>query len=195
MPALEVPPHSTPIAHTSTPFTPNTYLIRHPFSIHIVSEVPKWIRVQHLRPNAFTDAVLGGGSPAMILPVDETKRALIVDDNRILLSLYRRILEAEGWQVDEASDGSEALRKLKLHPSEHYRFVLTDVEMHPADGIHLYTSILGSMPGLAKRVIFMSGGFCEARIDSFFSRTKLPLLHKPFSSQDLLDRIEALRFQ
>ncbi|HBL18394.1 MAG: hypothetical protein A2X36_14510 [Elusimicrobia bacterium GWA2_69_24] len=42
-----------------------------------------------------------------------TKRVLIVDDDESILDLLEHLVKREGFQVDRASDGAEALRKVE----------------------------------------------------------------------------------
>ncbi|MEG2173097.1 MAG: ATP-binding protein [Desulfovibrionaceae bacterium] len=59
-------------------------------------------------------------------------RALVVDDNEINLEIARAMLEAEGLQVDLATDGLEAVEKLSLTP---FDLVFMDVQMPVMGGL------------------------------------------------------------
>ncbi len=49
----------------------------------------------------------------MILGIVRQKKALIVDDDTSILNNFRRLLEEDGFAVDTASTGKEAIKKLK----------------------------------------------------------------------------------
>ncbi|VAW27609.1 sigma-54 dependent transcriptional regulator/response regulator [hydrothermal vent metagenome] len=59
---------------------------------------------------------------------------LIVDDEKSIRFALREILEDENYEVDEAADGVEALKKLS---SNVYDAVLSDIKMPKMDGITL----------------------------------------------------------
>ncbi len=57
---------------------------------------------------------------------------LIIDDERSIRKTLTEILSYEGYNVDEASDGEEGLRKFK---EKNYDLVLCDIKMPKLDGI------------------------------------------------------------
>jgi CheY-like chemotaxis protein len=59
-----------------------------------------------------------------------TRRVLVVDDDADLRRQLRELLEKDGWAVDEAADGREALDRLAARPS----LVLLDLLMPNMDG-------------------------------------------------------------
>jgi CheY-like chemotaxis protein len=58
------------------------------------------------------------------------RRVLVVDDDADLRRRLRGLLEKDGWVVDEAADGREALDRLSARPS----LVLLDLLMPVMDG-------------------------------------------------------------
>jgi len=63
-------------------------------------------------------------------------RILIIDDEKAIRSTLREILEYESYQVDEAANGEEGLRKIE---NEEYDAVLCDVKMPKMDGMTVLT--------------------------------------------------------
>lgn len=63
-------------------------------------------------------------------------RILIIDDEKAIRSTLREILEYERYQVDEAANGEEGLRKIE---EEEYDAVLCDVKMPKMDGMTVLT--------------------------------------------------------
>ena len=59
-------------------------------------------------------------------------RILVVDDASLVRLYYRRILEAAGYEVDEAYNGLEALEKLLESPPD---LLIVDVNMPQMDGL------------------------------------------------------------
>ena len=66
------------------------------------------------------------------------KSILVVDDSRPTLDIERDILEAEGYKVDTAEDGSQALTAAK---NAHYDLIVTDIVMPNMDGFMLTENI------------------------------------------------------
>ncbi len=63
-------------------------------------------------------------------------RILIIDDEKSIRYTLREILEYEKYEVDEAQDGEEGLRKLT---ENHYDVTLCDIKMPKMDGIEVLT--------------------------------------------------------
>jgi CheY-like chemotaxis protein len=59
------------------------------------------------------------------------KKILVADDNAVSRELIREVLEADDYQVIEASDGREALNKLREQQPD---LVLLDIQMPILDG-------------------------------------------------------------
>lgn len=66
------------------------------------------------------------------------RRVLIVDDAALVRSYYRTALEAEGFAVEEALNGLEALEKLLLQP---FDLAVVDINMPQMDGITLLRAL------------------------------------------------------
>jgi two-component system chemotaxis response regulator CheY len=67
-----------------------------------------------------------------------SKTVLVVDDEKIMLSLFSRMLTTSGYQVLTAESGAEALQILG---SNQVGLVFTDVNMPGGDGISLISKI------------------------------------------------------
>lgn len=75
---------------------------------------------------------------------------LVVDDDVSILKLVSLILKREGYDVDTAKTGSEALEKTK---EKFYSLVLVDRKLPDADGVKLLSQIEDTDPKIRK-VIF-----------------------------------------
>ena len=75
-------------------------------------------------------------APAGEIPVaaGEAPLLLVVDDSLNTREIEKSILEAEGYRVDLAKDGLEALKKAR---EKRYDLVVTDIEMPRLDGFSL----------------------------------------------------------
>src|SRR5574341_1587248 len=61
-------------------------------------------------------------------------RLLLVDDEENILALFKRILEKEGYEVECACSGDQALAKLE---TTWFDLVITDLKMPGMDGLEL----------------------------------------------------------
>jgi len=66
------------------------------------------------------------------------KKILIVDDEENIRILFKEELEEEGYEIDVASNGYEALEKIKKSP---FDLVVLDIKMPGMDGIQTLNEI------------------------------------------------------
>jgi DNA-binding NtrC family response regulator len=62
------------------------------------------------------------------------EKILVVDDEKHVRTLFERVLVSEGYQVECAASGSEAIEKLA---NGSFDLVLTDLKMDGIDGLDL----------------------------------------------------------
>lgn len=73
------------------------------------------------------------------MAVDMNMNVLIVDDYKTMLRIIRNLLKQLGFDnVDEATDGSMALQKLR---QKHYGLVISDWNMEPMRGLQLLKEV------------------------------------------------------
>lgn len=114
-------------------------------------------------------------------------RILLVDDNRELRCVLRKILVRAGYAVTEAGHGREALKLHKLQPAD---LILTDLIMPEMEGIETILELKRLQPGV--KVIAMSGGGRVNASDYLNLAAALGAartLSKPFSESELLDAV------
>ena len=116
-------------------------------------------------------------------------RILVVDDDDAVREALRRALQLEGYEVELASDGAEALDRLKLDSVEPDALVL-DVSMPRLDGLevcrrlrrggsNLPVLMLTARDEVADRVAGLDAGADDYVV-------------KPFALEELLARLRAL---
>jgi CheY-like chemotaxis protein len=66
------------------------------------------------------------------------RKILVVDDEESIRMLYKEELEDEGYEVDVAADGAEALTKLKSFQPD---LVTLDLKMPGIDGLEVLEKI------------------------------------------------------
>jgi len=81
------------------------------------------------------------------MTVSGNERVLVVEDERQLALVFRKILERFGYHVTVASDGVEALATFRATPDE-FDLVITDLTMPRMSGLELAREILHAQPNL-----------------------------------------------
>jgi CheY-like chemotaxis protein len=116
-------------------------------------------------------------------------RVLVVDDNADMRLTTKLLLEAEGYVVEVAANGAEALRIQRERPSH---ILLTDLFMPEVDGLETVQSFRAAYPAMP--VIVVSGGSSIGRQQADHLSVARELgaitLRKPVEPRAL---IEALR--
>ena len=102
-------------------------------------------------------------------------RLLVVDDEPSLLNLLRRYLERQGYELDVASCGEDALAAFKAAP-ERYDCVLTDLKLPGIGGEELLDRLREIRPELP--AIVSSGYPYEPRTAAtgFLQKPYLPAM-------------------
>jgi len=113
------------------------------------------------------------------------KKALVIDDEQIVLDSISRILAGEGFAVDVTQSGC---RGTEMALSSPYSIVLTDIRMPDVGGMKVLRDIKRSKPSLP--VIMITG---YATVKSSVQAMKLgaaDYLEKPFTPDGLLRAVE-----
>lgn len=117
---------------------------------------------------------------------------LLVEDEDQVRKLARIALEAHGYQVLEASSGSEAIA-LAETAADPIHLVVTDVVMPHMSGRELVEELRQRFPGI--KVLFVSGYTDDAIVRHGVLQETDSFLHKPFSPRNLARKIrEVLDF-
>src|SRR5512134_3653799 len=82
---------------------------------------------------------------------DGAKRILVVDDERDVRSLVCHILIDQGYEVEQAVDGRDALAKIQAHPPD---LVVLDLMMPELDGWQVLRELQGF--AVRPRVVVLS---------------------------------------
>ena len=111
-------------------------------------------------------------------------KVLVVDDNLLLGSLLKMMLEDEGYEARSAVDGLDGYTSYLLFRPE---VVITDLHMPKANGVELIRNIRKQDPGV--KTIYMSGDMHPffPLLNEEKNRYPVSLLPKPFSKEDLLN--------
>ncbi|HUL74181.1 MAG TPA: ATP-binding protein [Vicinamibacterales bacterium] len=110
-------------------------------------------------------------------------RALVIEDEQALNEAVAAALADEGFLVDRAADGEEALARLRQSP---YDVVICDLKMPNVDGMMLFREISQSMPQVARRLVFVTGDVAGTDAERFLEDTGCRWIPKPFRLRDLV---------
>jgi CheY-like chemotaxis protein len=112
------------------------------------------------------------------------EKILIVEDDCISLKNLSLYLLMSGYDVEEASDGLEALQKLDR---EKFDLVLSDIKMPRFDGYSLTKRVCASFP--ATPIILMTADPLEEPGAVAAKSGARHMLTKPLVLDDLLEKI------
>jgi len=120
-------------------------------------------------------------------PKAQGELILLVEDDPLMRSVTRQMLEDHGYHVLEAEDGSTALDQLRSNGA--VRLTLTDVVMRGMSGPELAVRIVNSYP--STKVLYMSGYTGELLDQAEGLKLGIPLLEKPFTRATLLNAMHS----
>ena len=132
--------------------------------------------------------------------MSEKARIIVVDDEVGMCEFLRYLLEVEGYQVDYAHSGIEALEKLKAKlDTEPFHLVLADIRMPGMDGLELLRNVKEIDPDIV--FVVMTGFASLETAIKVIKYDGYDYLVKPFDDTDkilaviekgLVDRGEAV---
>jgi DNA-binding NtrC family response regulator len=112
------------------------------------------------------------------------RRLLIAEDEPILRITITDALKREGWEVDVAEDGTQAMSLFEVHRHD---FVLSDLLMPRLDGIELLRQVKALAPD-TNVVIITAHGTIERAVEAM-QLGAADFITKPFSMMQLLLRL------
>lgn len=119
--------------------------------------------------------------------MNQEYKILVVDDERDLCEILQFNLASEGFDIDVAYSGEEALSK----PLEQFDLLLLDVMMGGMSGFKLADKIRKEL-GLPVPIIFLTARETENDMLTGFNVGADDYMSKPFSIKELVARIKAV---
>lgn len=111
-------------------------------------------------------------------------KILVVDDEASIRTFVSRVLERDGYHVQTAQDGQEAL---KLLESSEFDLLLSDIKMDRLDGIGLLREARVRYPDLV--IILLTGHATVQSAVVAVNEGAYQYLLKPASNQDILSAV------
>ena len=108
---------------------------------------------------------------------------LVVEDDPAIRRLVKMVLVREGYEVDSAADGVEAVLKLGI---KQYDVIILDLMMPNLDGFSFMTTIAANDPARLKSIIVTSAA-SPAVIRERMHGNPFQILPKPFDIQQLVE--------
>ena len=115
-------------------------------------------------------------------------RILIIDDESQIRSMLRLMLERAGYEIAEAPDGIEGIRKYRENPAD---LIITDLIMPNKDGIGMIIDLKKEFPKV--KIIAMSGGGVnrpEGYLDGAKKLGATRTLTKPIDREEMLKAVK-----
>ncbi len=122
------------------------------------------------------------------MAIDKSMNVLIVDDYKTMLRIIRNLLkQIEFNNVEEASDGTEALTKLR---AGHYGLVISDWNMAPMTGLQLLQEVRADTKLKTTPFIMITA---ESKTENVVAAKQAGVSNyivKPFNAETLKGKIE-----
>jgi len=115
----------------------------------------------------------------------EKKSILVVDDDKTILKSLKDILESEGYNVDTAETGREAIEKSE---ARFFNVALLDIKLPDMEGTKLLTTMHENLPKMVKIVITGYPNL-ENAVEALNLGADAYII-KPFKPEKLLELIE-----
>lgn len=112
-------------------------------------------------------------------------RILVVDDELVVIRSAERVLRGEGYNVEGALGGRDAIMKMEQNK---YDLVFTDLKMPEVDGITLIRWIKKSRPSIG--IVIITGYPSQDTIKEALELGIIDYVPKPFTPSVLLDVTE-----
>ena len=114
-------------------------------------------------------------------------KVLVVEDTEELRTLLVTILQYDGYQVESANNGVDALERLETFLPD---LIISDILMPEMDGYELATIVNNKYPEI--RIQLVSGDDEKFHANLVDENLKENIIYKPFNSNALLAKIRKL---
>lgn len=109
-------------------------------------------------------------------------KILVIDDEKAIRSVVKEILEAEGWQVQECSNGADALNSIQ---KENFDILLCDIKMPKLNGEELFQKVT-ELNYPTAFIVMSAHGDIDTAV-KFMKAGAFDYLQKPFSLDKLIN--------
>jgi two-component system CheB/CheR fusion protein len=118
------------------------------------------------------------------------KRILLVDDEEDVISVFKMVLEMNGFEVDAYTDPVAALSNFKPNS---YGLALLDIRMSPLNGFELYKKMKNIDGGLKACFITAFEDYRQEFKESFPELNEMKcFIRKPKAIEDLVNHVSTI---
>ena len=137
-------------------------------------------------PGVETAAEPAKRKPNHLKRFEGSETILLVEDDKSVLNLARKVLKQQGYSVIEAQNGEDAFKVAEAHAGP-IHLMTTDVVMPGMSGMELAQRMGPLYPGL--KVLFMSGYTDDAIAHHGVLDPGIAFLQKPFTPEGLAQKV------
>ena len=119
--------------------------------------------------------------------VSSQPRIMVVDDEPDMCTILQEIFQDEGYAVETAADGYQAL---SLAKSSTFDLIFLDIKMPGINGVDTYREIKQFRPDAV--VVIMTGFALEDLIKQALEEGAYAVIYKPFAMEQILDIVQAV---
>ncbi len=117
-----------------------------------------------------------------------SKKILVVDDDPVVIRLVESILKSNGFEVDKAVDGLDALVKIKKDPPD---VVVLDIVMPEINGYDVCCELRFNKEFVQIPILILTETEQEIE-ESIGKRVNIEFLKKPVDSNLLIEKVKYL---
>jgi DNA-binding response OmpR family regulator len=136
------------------------------------------------------DRVLGEASGAKPASADQQPRVLLVDDDAVVRRLGRTLLEKNGFNITEVSDGEAALDQLVRDPE--YSLMVLDLNMVAMGGLEVLRRVRRTASVASLPVVVLTGSEDQASEADIMDAGAGDYIRKPIDPARFVARVKAV---
>ncbi|ROR32098.1 response regulator transcription factor [Inmirania thermothiophila] len=117
------------------------------------------------------------------------KRVLVVDDEPNIVLSLEYLMRREGYEVQTAADGEEALARIREAPPD---LVLLDVMMPGLDGYRVCEAVRADPALAGVRIVMLTAKGRDVERERGLALGADDYITKPFSTREVADKVRAI---
>ncbi len=110
----------------------------------------------------------------------EQAKVLVVEDERSMRRVLRAMLEKQGFEVQTATNGLEAIAALNAHTIS---VIISDIKMPEMNGMELLSHVMGHLPGIPM-ILITAHGTVDNAVEAL-KKGAFDYVTKPFDRDEL----------
>lgn len=116
-----------------------------------------------------------------------SRRILVIDDDRAIVTLLSTVLSAAGFEVSVAFDGAQGFRLATNDPPD---LILLDLNMPTGGGVGTWQQLRGSARTQGVPVFFVTGDAQPGLEQEVLRQGVAGFVEKPFDAAALVERVQ-----